>query len=83
MGVQNCKSSVSESSDPPFWSCAPIFLYPPKFNIRTIARVRSSSEPYLLQLCYIIRCPTWGEGFARIRDGGGGGPNHTGKSRVL
>ena len=21
-----------------------------------------SSEPYLLQLCYIIRCPMWGEG---------------------
>ena len=26
----------------------------------------------MLQLCYILRCPTWGEGFARIRDGGGG-----------
>ena len=61
------------SKHPPFWSCAPKFLYPPKFYIRTIARVRSSSEPYLLQLCYIMRCPTWGEGFARIRDGGGGG----------
>ena len=35
--------------------------------------MRSSSEPYLLQLRYIMRCPTWGEGFARIRDGGGGG----------
>ena len=34
--------------------------------------MRSSSEPYLLQLCYIMRCPTWGEGFARIRDGLGG-----------
>ena len=51
--------------------CAKIFISSPKFYIRTIARVRSSSEPYLLQLCYIMRCPTWVEGFARIRDGGG------------
>ena len=61
------------SKHPPFWSCAPKFLYQPKFYIRTIARVRSSSEPYLLQFCYIMRCPTWGECFALIRDGGGGG----------
>ena len=52
------------SKHPPFWSCAPKFLYPPKFYIRTIARVRSSSEPYLLQLCYIMHCPRGlGRGF--------------------